>query len=82
MKKLKPYTQSEFAGIVTGIDATEMKAKNCIDCSNVEISTEGELSSIKGMEKQITTGLGSTIDIIHQLNGHNFCLYGGTIGVL
>lgn len=82
MSKLKPYTQSEFAGIAVNVDPVDMKDKYCVDCSNVDVSVPGELSNIKGMEKQITTGLGSSIEAIHQLNGHTFCLYGGTLGVL
>jgi hypothetical protein len=81
--KLIKYKQSEWGGIVCGIDPTDIPEKNCLDCQNLDLSIEGQLTSMGGSEKQFSTGLGSTIDEICQIRKEgsltNFVVYGGII---
>ena len=84
MKPIK-YNQKQFKGIVNTIDPTDIPETNCLDCSNIDINTIGQLSSMLGSEKQITTGLGYDIDCIHQLykNGNkNIVFYNGIVAYL
>jgi len=79
---MKTHTISTFNGIFIPLDRTDMKDENCVDCSNVDISTEGQLSSIQGMIKHLNTGLNSSIDFIHQIGSTTFVFYNGSIGKL
>jgi hypothetical protein len=79
---MKTHTISTFNGIFIPLDPTDMKDENCVDCSNVDISTEGQLSSIMGMTKHINTGLNASINSIHQIGSTVFAFYNGSIGKL
>lgn len=79
---MKTHTIDNFKGIFIPLDPTDMKDENSVDCSNVDISTEGELSSIMGMTKHINTGLNAPIDCIHQIGTITFSFYNGSIGKL
>jgi hypothetical protein len=80
---MKTHTISTFNGIFIPIDPTDMKDENCVDCSNVDISTEGQLSSIQGMTKFINTGLNAPINALIQFGDlTTFSIYNGTLGKL
>ena len=74
MKKLKQpllnYKQTEWNGIAVGFDPTDIPPENATEAYNVDLQIEGELTSMKGAEKQITTGLGYAIDFLWQLYKH------------
>lgn len=80
---MKTHSITTFNGIFIPLDPTDMKDENCVDCSNVDISTEGQISSIQGMTKVINTGLNSSINALWQIgNLSNFAIYGGILGKL
>lgn len=80
---MKTLTISNFKGIFIPVDPTDMKDEFSVDCSNVDISTEGELSSIMGMEKEINTGLNASINALWQIGDNSiFAIYNGTLGKL
>ena len=80
--KHKSKTLKLFSGLQVDTDLSDMNELNCCDCSNIDINTIGELSNVSGTVKQITTGLGSTIDYIHQLKLNNYVVYNGIIAKL
>jgi hypothetical protein len=78
---MKTHTITQFKGIFIPVDPTDMKDEFSVDTSNVDISTEGELSSIMGMTKYINTGLNAPINALIQFGDlTTFSIYNGTLG--
>jgi hypothetical protein len=78
---MKTITIDNFKGIFIPVDPTDMKDEDSVDASNVDISTEGEISSIMGMTKYINTGLNAPINALIQFGDlTTFSIYNGTLG--
>ena len=58
------------------IDKIDMPPEYSPDCSNVDVFTQGELSSALGIEKQVTSGFVGQVIAIHQLDDDIFVLEG------
>lgn len=71
--------QEIYHGIIVGVDLIDLKQDYSPDCSNVDISIRGEMSSILGSEKVVTTGFASSIDAVHQLKSNEYVVEGGRV---
>ena len=58
---------SKFKGIRRDLDDTDIPRFNATDTSNIDISVPGELSNIRGYEKQVTTGYTNPVVQIIQI---------------
>lgn len=76
------HKQEVFNGLMVHIDLVDMKPTYTPDCENVNLSVRGELSSMEGIEKQVTSGFVGQVTAIHQLDDSNFALEGDELWLL